>query len=128
MIRRSVFLGVIAFGVSLIGSQLMAQDARSCSASHGTVAGAMAQQFEAVVSAARAGNPAAMIEVAQMYRDGLSVERNLVLAQAWSSIAFDRGAEVSKFHNSVSACLSRDEIRQADAKVLALLQEEELVE
>ncbi|NQV82045.1 MAG: SEL1-like repeat protein [Alphaproteobacteria bacterium] len=125
MIRRSLFLALVAFGVSLIGSQLMAQDARSCNASHGTVAGVMAQQFETVASAARAGNPVAMIEVAQMYRDGLGVTRDLVLAQAWSSLASDRGAEVSKFHNSVSACLSRDEIRQAGAKVLALLQEEE---
>jgi TPR repeat protein len=123
IIRRAVVVAAIMIGGSMMGSQLMAQDARSCSASHGTVAAPMAQQFANVASAARAGNPSAMVEVAQMYRDGLGVTRDLILAQAWATLAASKGESVGTLRQTVASCLTADDLRKADAQVLALLQE-----
>lgn len=121
--KRVALLAAIVIGGSTMGSQLRAQDVRSCGASHGTVAAPMAQQFENAASAALAGNPAAMVEVAQMYRDGLGVARDLILAQAWATLAATSGAFVGTLHQTVASCLSADDLRKADAQVLALLQE-----
>lgn len=119
--------GVAAASVfALITSQVVAQSqAQSCGAGHGTVAAASSQQYQAAVSAARAGNPSAMVEVAQMYRDGLGVARNLVLAQAWSDLATQNGAAATHVSQTISGCLTQAELRLANAKVLALLQDDE---
>ena len=115
---------VAVFG--LIGSQVVAQSqAQSCGAGHRTVAAASSQQYEIVVSAARAGNPGAMVEVAQMYRDGLGVSRDLILAHAWSKLATQMGVSAPHLDRTIAACLSQAEMRQANAKVLALLQEDD---
>jgi len=125
-LRRAV-TGIAAASVlALVTSQVVAQSlAQSCGAGHGTVAAASSQQYQVAVSAARAGNPGAMVEVAQMYRDGLGVSRDLVLAQAWSKLAVQKGASAAHVSRTISACLTQAEIRQANAKVLALLQNDE---
>jgi hypothetical protein len=80
--------GVAAVSIlALLATQVVTQsEAQSCGAGHRTVAAASSQQYVVAVSAAHAGNPEAMIEVAQMYRDGLGVERDLVVAHAWLKI------------------------------------------
>ena len=116
----------VAAVVGLIGTQVIAQSqAQSCEAGHGIVAAASSQQYQTAVSAARAGNPGAMAEVAQMYRDGLGVSRDLIFAHAWSKLAMQRGASAPNFERTIAGCLTQAELRKADAKVLALLQEDD---
>jgi len=115
---------ITVFG--LIGTHMVAQSqAQSCEAGHRTVAAASSQQYEVVVSAARAGNPGAMVEVAQMYRDGLGVSRDLILAHAWTKLATQMGVSAPHLDRTIAGCLSQAELRRANAKVLALLQEDD---
>ena len=125
-LRRTATAVAVATVFGLIGTQVVAQsEAHSCGAGRRTVAAASSQQYEIVVSAARAGNPGAMVEVAQMYRDGLGVSRDLILAHAWSKLATQMGASAPHLDRTIAACLSQAEMRQANAKVLALLQEDD---
>ena len=125
-IRRIAAAAAVAVVFGLGGTQVFAQSqAQSCRAGHRTVAAASSQQYEVVVSAARAGNPGAMVEVAQMYRDGLGVSRDLILAHAWSKLATQMGVSAPHLDRTIAGCLSQAELRQANAKVLALLQEDD---
>jgi len=126
LFRRALLGGAFLSAMAVIGTQLaQGAGAQACSASHGTVAGPSAQQFESLVSAAHAGNSQAMIEVGHMYRDGLGVERDLVQARAWLTFAAYMGAAVADANKQIGACLTLDERRLADARFFALLQEEE---
>ncbi len=126
-LRRALLGSAFISAMAVMGTQLaQSAGAQTCAVAHGTVAGASAQQFETVVSAASAGNSQAMIEVGHMYRDGLGVERDLVQARAWLTFAAYKGAAVGDINKQVAACLSEDERRRADARFFALLQEEEL--
>jgi TPR repeat protein len=93
---------------------------------HGTVEAALSQQYEIVASATHAGNPAAMVEVAQMYRDGLGVSHDLILAHVCSKLTTQMGASVTYLDRKIAVCLCEAEMRQANAKVSALLQEDDL--
>jgi TPR repeat protein len=77
----------------------------------GTSAAASSQQYEIVSSAACAGNPAAMVEVAQMCRDGLGVSRDLILAHAWSKLATQMGASATYLDRTIAVSLSKAEMR-----------------
>lgn len=129
--RRALLLraAIVAGGIALamIAAPQLAHNAgaQSCGGWHGTVAAATPQQFAAVMSAAEAGNPQAMVEVGQMYRDGLGVERDLVKAHAWLRLAAYRGVSIGGAQRALAACLSDEQIHLSDAQVLAFLQQDE---
>lgn len=123
--RRALVGATLASAIALMGTQFAQGGQDVCTAGHGTVAAASAQQFESVFSAAEAGNPQAMVEVGHMYRDGHGVKRDLVMARAWLGFAAYNGAAVKKEHQAVSNCLSTPELRKADAALFSFLQREE---
>lgn len=66
-----------------------------------------------------------MVEVAQMYRDGLGVSHDLIIAHAWLKLTTQMEASETYLDRTIAACLCEVEIRQANAKVVALLQEDD---
>lgn len=76
--------------------------------------GDYATAFKEFIHEARQGNPYAMGKVAGMYLYGAGVEKNLVEAYAWFSLAVDQGDRSAEdYREAVGHQLSDIEIRRA---------------